>query len=245
MDTQTAYVLALWIGLLPDDLHASAADRLAEKIAKNEHRMTTGFLGTKPLLPVLTANGHHDLAVRLYQSREFPSWGYEVINGATSVWERWDSYTKADGFGRHNAGMNSFSHYSFGAVTEWMFRDLAGIDTDGPGFRRLLIRPDPPTPGSNPDQQPVNWVKAETTTLHGRVVSHWKRDDARFELHVVIPANTTATVLLPAKSADGIQEGGRPLAEVSGVKFLRMEGARAILAAESGTFDFVSDLVAR
>ncbi|MCY2991476.1 MAG: family 78 glycoside hydrolase catalytic domain [Planctomycetota bacterium] len=245
VDTQTAYVLALWIGLLPDDLQASAAARLAEKIAKNEYRMATGFLGTKPLLPVLTANGHHDLAVRLYQSRKFPSWGYEVINGATSVWERWDSYTKADGFGRHNAGMNSFSHYSFGAVTEWMFRDLAGIDTDGPGFQRLLIRPGPPTSGSNPDQQPVDWVQAEYTGLHGRIVSHWKRDGARFDLHVVIPANTTATVLLPTKAADGIQEGGRPLGEVSGVKFLRMEGARAVLAAESGTFDFLSDLGVR
>jgi len=101
----------------------------------------------------------------LFQSRQFPSWGYEMINGATTVWERWDSFTKEHGFnglnGNQNASMNSFSHYSFGAVMEWAFRDLAGIDTEGPGFRQIVIRPNPSTPRSNPDLEPIRWVKAE------------------------------------------------------------------------------------
>ena len=244
VDSQTAYVLALWIGLLPEKSAAKSAAILAEKIARNDYRMTTGFLGTKPILPALTGAGQHDLAVRLFQSRKFPSWGYEVSNGASSVWERWDSFTKEHGFdgqnGKQNASMNSFSHYAFGAVIEWAFRDLAGIDTDGPGFKRILLRPGPPAPGSNPDVQPIDWVKAEYDSIHGRIVSQWKRGTGRFELNVTIPANTTATVFLPASNQAGITEGGRGLAGIEGVKFLRMEGDRAVLEIESGSYRFES-----
>jgi alpha-L-rhamnosidase len=246
VDTQSAYVLALWVGLLPQNCAAQAAARLAEKIVKNEFRMATGFLGTKPLLPVLTAHGHHDLAVRLFQSRRFPSWGYEVLNGATTVWERWDSFTREHGFeglsGQQNASMNSFSHYAFGAVTEWMFRDLAGLDTDGPGFQRLIIKPGPPAPGSNPDVAPIHWARAEYDSIRGRIVSAWKREGERFELEVTLPANTTATVFVPAKSAEAVTESGQPLAAAEGVKFLRMEGDRAVLAVESGRYRLASGL---
>lgn len=242
--TQTAHVLALWVGLLPDKVVGQAAGELAARIARNEYRMATGFLGTKPLLPVLTAHGHHDLAARLFQSRKFPSWGYEVINGATTVWERWDSYTQEHGFngqsGDQNASMNSFSHYSFGAVTEWMFRGLAGIDTDGPGFRRLTLRPAPPSPGSNPDVAPVNWVKAEYGSVQGRISSRWKRENDRFELDLELPANTSATLHLPSKGADTATEGGRPVAQAESVKILRQEGDRTVLAVGSGRYLFRS-----
>ena len=240
VDTQTAYVLALTFELLPDKFIQPAADRLADKIEKNGCRMATGFLGTKPLLPVLSAHGHHDLAVRLFQSRQFPSWGYEVVNGATSIWERWDSYTQEDAFGKHNAAMNSFSHYSFGAVCEWMFRDLAGIDTEGVGFKKILLRPGPPAPNSNPDHQPIEWVKTEYDSIHGPIRSAWKRDADRFEFNATVPANTTATVFLPASSAASITENGQPLAQVKGATFLRLERGRAVLAVESGSFRFVS-----
>jgi alpha-L-rhamnosidase len=200
--------------------------------------MATGFLGTKPLLPVLSAHGQHDLACRLFQSRRFPSWGYEVVNGATTVWERWDSYTKEHGFngasGHQNASMNSFSHYSIGAVMEWGFRTLAGIDTDGPGYKRIIIRPSPPSPGSNPEREPIHWVKAHYDSIHGRIVSNWRRDKESFELEASIPANTTATVYLPAANEAQITESGEPMAKARGVKFLRMEGDRAVLAVESG-----------
>ncbi|HOW63981.1 MAG TPA: family 78 glycoside hydrolase catalytic domain [Candidatus Paceibacterota bacterium] len=242
--TQTAHVLSLAFGLAPEAQRKTIASGLIDRIAKNDYRMATGFLGTKPLLPVLTASEQHDLAVRLFQSRQFPSWGYEVEQGANSVWERWDSFTKEHGFdgaeGNQNAAMNSFSHYSFGAVMEWAFRDLAGIDTDGPGFHRLRIKPGPPTPGSNPDRAPIDWVKAEYDSLRGKILSQWKRSADRFELHLVIPANTSATVFLPATDRATIREAGRPLGAVPGAKFLRMEGDRAVLGVESGTYHFES-----
>ena len=135
VDTQTAYALALYMDLLPDNLRAAAGARLAKKIQDNDTRMSTGFLGTRPLLPVLSATGQYDLAVRLLQSRKYPSWGYEVEQGATTIWERWNSYTKDKGFGgAQNAAMNSFAHYSFGAVCEWMFSQLAGIQTRRAGL---------------------------------------------------------------------------------------------------------------
>lgn len=240
--TQTAHVLALAFGLLPGTVTQPAADQLARMIATNGFRMATGFLGTKPLLPTLTEHGHHGLAVRLFQSRNFPSWGYEVVNGANSVWERWDSFTREHGFdgisGKNNAAMNSFSHYSFGAVTEWMFRHLAGIDTDGPGFGHIVLRPNPPPPGSNPDTPPIDWVKADYASIRGRMESHWRRSGDAFELQAALPANTQATLFLPARNAESIRVDGQPLAQAPGVTFLRMEADRAVLALEAGRYRF-------
>lgn len=249
VESQTAHVLALEFDLLAAATRPLVAEQLAARIAKNDFRMSTGFLGTKPLLPALSAHGQPDLAVRLFQSRRFPSWGYEVEQGATSVWERWDSYTKEHGFnglkGDQNASMNSFSHYAFGAVMEWGFQTLAGIDTAGDGFKRILIRPQPPTPGSNPEQKPIDWVKAHYDSIHGRISSHWRRTGSHFELETMIPANTTATVYLPAMAAEGITESGKALAKAKGVKFLRCEGDRVVLAVEAGSYRFASKIGSR
>jgi alpha-L-rhamnosidase len=247
VNSQTAYALALQMDLMPAELRTAAGTVLADKLRKGETAdnsgMTTGFLGTRPLLPVLTSVGEHDLAVKHFQSRKFPSWGYEVEQGATTIWERWNSYTKDKGFGgKQNAEMNSFAHYAFGAVCEWMMRTLAGIDTDGPGFQRIIIRPSPPSPGSNPEREPINWVKAHYDSTHGRIVCNWRRTPGVFELETTIPANTTATVYLPANSADGVTESGKSLGQAAGVKFLRMEGDRAVLAVESGAYRFTSKL---
>ncbi len=247
VDTETAYVLALYMDLLPDNLRVPAGEILAKMVRAHatdkDSGITTGFLGTRPLLPVLSSVGQNDLAVRLFQSHKFPSWGYEIDQGATTIWERWNSYTRDKGFGgEQNAAMNSFAHYSFGAVCEWMFFRLAGIDTDGPGFRHILIRPGPPSPGSNPEHPPIDWVRAHYDSIHGRIVSNWRFAPGRFELEATIPANTTATVCLPATSAEGITERGRRLAQTRGVRFLRMEGERAVLAVESGTYQFRSKL---
>lgn len=240
VDTQTAYALAIAFDLLPTDQIHAAGRRLADKIAENGNRMATGFLGTKHLLPALTRAGQHDLAVRLFQSRKYPSWGYEVVNGANTVWERWDSYTKEHGFdgatGSNNAAMNSFSHYSFGAVMEWAFRDLAGIDTEGPSYHHVRIRPTPPQPGSNPDVKPIHWVKAQYNGPRGLISSDWSRSEDAFSLNVSIPANTTATVYMPASSSDFVTENGRPIATVEDVKFLRMESGYAVFEIDSGRY---------
>jgi alpha-L-rhamnosidase len=238
VDNQTAYALALDADLFPAGAREGAIRRLAELIERNKFRMTTGFLGTKALLPVLSAHSHNDLAVRLFQSREFPSWGYEVANGATTMWERWNSYTKDKGF--FAPAMNSFSHYAFGAVAEWMFRSLAGIDTDGAGFSRIVIRPEPPSPGSNPDRAPLEWVSANYDSIRGPIASRWRRTADGFELETTIPANTQAIVHLPSSPGGEITEGGKPLARARGVKFVRMEDGRAVLEIGSGTYRFRS-----
>lgn len=240
VNTQTAYVLALSFEMLPPELRKGAADQLAKMIEKNGFRMATGFLGTKHLLPALSRHGYHDLAVRLFQSRKFPSWGYPVENGATSIWERWDSYTKEEAFGRHNAAMNSFSHYAFGAVCEWMFTTLAGIDTDGPGYRKIIIRPGPPSEGSNPDNKPIDWVRARYAGPTGTIAVDWRRVDGHFELDVTIPANTTATIHMPGKEPADITEGGKPVLEAAGVRVAGATAGRVLLGVGGGSYKFVS-----
>jgi alpha-L-rhamnosidase len=135
--------------------------------------------------------------------------------------------------------MNSFSHYSFGAVMQWAFQTLAGIDTDGPGYRRIIIRPRPPTPGSNPERTPVDWVKARYDSPSGRIVSEWRQTKGRFELNVTVPVNSTATVFLPALAKDDIRVNGQPLGKVADVQWLRQENGCAVLTVSSGGYSFV------
>jgi len=210
-ESQTAYVLALDCGLLTDAGERKVAgDRLASllrsKAGENNTGMTTGFLGTKPLLPVLTATGNHDLALTLMQSRNYPSWGYEVANGATTIWERWNSYTKEHGFGgedgKMNASMNSFSHYAFGAVTEWMFTDLAGIAPAEAGYSKIRLHPHFPV-GSK-GAEPITWIKAHHDSPHGRISIHWKHQaDGSLLYEATLPPNTTAELTLPKTSPWG------------------------------------------
>jgi len=241
IDNQTAYALALQMGLFSDALRAKAGAILAEKLRTGESGdqsgMTTGFLGTRPLLPVLSDTGGHDVAVRLFQSRKFPSWGYEVVQGATTIWERWNSFTKDQGFA--NPSMNSFSHYAFGAVGEWMFSHLAGIRSDGPGYRRIVIQPMPPGPEAGDAEHPINWVNAHYDSIQGRIVSRWRNQGGSFELQTTIPPNTTATVMLPANGAQSITESGKPLDQAEGVRWLRQERDRAVLAIGSGSYHFI------
>ena len=136
--------------------------------------------------------------------------------------------------------MNSFAHYSFGAVCEWMFAHLAGIDTDGPGYERILIRPTPPSPNCNPDHKPIDWVRAHYDSIHGRIGSEWKSAPGRFELKATIPANTTGTVYLPVREAAGIRENGRKLDRAKGATFVGMRGDRAVINIESGDYHFTA-----
>jgi alpha-L-rhamnosidase len=248
VDTQTAYALALFMDLIPADLRVQSGKILADKIRAGETAdnsgMTTGFLGTRPLVPVLTSVGENDLAVKHFESRKFPSWGYEVEQGATTIWEHWDSYTKAHGFGgmdgKQNASMNSFDHYSFGAVGEWMLNDLAGIQSAAPGYEKIIIHPHPPSPDRNREHAPIDWVKAHYDSIHGRIASAWRRTADKFELDVQIPANTTATIYLPTGDPDSIRESGQPLASAADVKLLRSENQLAVLGVGSGSYHFAT-----
>ena len=228
-NTQTCYVMALYFNLLPEDKRPLAAKHLVEDIAARGGHLSTGFVGTSMLMPVLAETGHQDVAYRLLLNETFPSWGYSIKHGATSIWERWDGWTAEKGF--QDPGMNSFAHYSFGAVARWMFQSVAGIDTDGPGFKRLLIRPQP-GPG-------LSWVKASYRSLHGLIATEWKTEGGKLAFGVTIPANTTATVSLPAAGPDRVTEGGGLASQARGVKFLRTEGGRVLYNVSAGTYRFV------
>src|SRR5690606_26367712 len=160
-------------------------------------------LGFRPLLPALSATGSSDMAYQLILSTDYPSLGFEVANGATSIWERWDSYTKEKGF-VHNASMNSFSHYAFGAVNEWMFGHMAGIRSDGIGYRNIIIRPEIIDAG-------INEVKAEYRSINGWIRSSWQKTTNRIHQSVDIPANTQASVYIPAARLEDVMVNGKAL----------------------------------
>src|ERR671916_2196062 len=192
-DTQTGYVVALHMELLPEELRAKAAGHLVRTIAEKDWHLSTGFVGVGYLCPVLAEAGHPDVAYRLLNNETYPSWGYTIKIGATTVWERWDGWTEEHGFQSPN--MNSFNHYSLGSVGEWLYRYVAGIDLDPQtsGYGRIVIRP---RPGGG-----LTYARGEYDSVRGRIVSAWSIEGDRFELHVTIPPNTTATVHVPA--ADG------------------------------------------
>jgi len=200
--TQTAYALALAFDLLPENLVPKAAEYFASDVRKFGH-LTTGFVGTPLLCKTLSAIGRDDLAFMLLNNKNYPSWLYPVLQGATTIWERWDGQ-KPDGTFQ-DVGMNSFNHYAYGAIGEWLYRHVAGIDidTEKPGYKHILLAPHP---GGG-----LKSASAEITTLYGKVASSWKFDNTEFVYEVVIPSNTTATVSLPYATAGSVKQDGLTL----------------------------------
>lgn len=192
-NSQTAYVLAIAFDLLDEPVRSKAGQHLVERIEDCNWHLSTGFVGTKDLLPALSKIGRNDVAYRLFFNDTFPSWGFSIKNGATSIWERWDGWTPENGF--QISRMNSFSHYAFGAVGQWMFENIGGIKSDGPGFKKIIIKP-------LPDGK-LTWAKASYNSIRGLIISDWKIEKNLFKLNVSIPANTTATVFLPAENKNG------------------------------------------
>jgi len=227
-NTQTCYVMALYFDLLPDDKRPMAAKYLVDDIQAHQGHLTTGFIGTSMLMPVLAQTGNHETAYRLLLNETYPSWGYSIKHGATSIWERWDGWTAQRGF--QDPGMNSFAHYSFGAVARWMFQSVAGIDTDGPGYQRLVLRPQP-GPG-------LTWVNASYRSLHGLVASQWKTEAGTRTYRLTVPANTVATLYLPNADPKHVTEGGRPAGQSPGVKFLRTERGAVVYEVLAGQYEF-------
>jgi alpha-L-rhamnosidase len=191
-NTQTSYLATLFTGIAPSSLRANMVDRLVKNIEEHGNHLTTGFLGTPFLLFVLDENQHTDLAFKLLLSDTYPSWDYMVKKGATTWWERWNGDTG-------DPGMNSYNHYAFGSVMAWVYRRAAGIDTDstGPGYHHLVIQPH--------FDSTLPRLHVEYDSAYGTVVSDWKESEHRFT--IMIPANTIATVLLPAKKPATIGSG--------------------------------------
>ncbi len=227
-DTQTAYAMAIRFGLLDQETKNLAATHFIDRIEERDWLLSTGFLGLNCLLPALTDINRNDIAYRLLTNRRYPSWGYSIDQGATTVWERWNSYTIEDGFA--STYMNSFNHYAYGSVGEWMFSTLAGIDTDGPGFKKIVIHP---RPGGD-----ITWARAGYDSIRGKISTHWRTKDGSYEQDVTIPPNTTATIYVPAGSLNNVFENSLPAVDSDGVKFVRMSDGFAVFEVGSGSYSF-------
>ncbi len=230
-DTQCGYVLALKFGLVPPQLHDAVVARLIDNIlVKNQGHLTVGLIGMQWLMQTLTDVGRPDVGFTIATQTTRPSWGYMIGKGATTIWERWDCDTQG-------GGMNSEALLILsGNLDAWFYQTLAGINyvPDAPGFKHIIIHPRP--------LGDLTWVKAHHDSLFGRITSEWKRDGNKFTMDITIPANTTATVHVPSKDQGGVSESGRPAANATGVKFLRMENGTAVYTVGSGTYQFQSTL---
>jgi alpha-L-rhamnosidase len=189
-NTQTGYVLALAFGLLPADLVQPAADKLAAKVAATGGHLSVGFLGVENLLPVLAEHNHLDTAYQILLQPGFPGWGYQINNGATTIWERWDGIRTDGTF--NDPGMNSFNHYGLGSVGDFLYREVAGLAPASPGYRTLLFAP---RPGGG-----LTSARAALDTPYGHAVSDWSTSGGKLTLKVTVPPGASATVRLPAST---------------------------------------------
>jgi alpha-L-rhamnosidase len=231
-DTQAGYALALHFHLLPDSLRPEAVKHLLAGIESYQGHISTGIQTTHRMMLELTASGHTDIAYRLLNNRTFPSWGYSIDNGATTIWERWDGYVKGRGF--QDPGMNSFNHWALGAVGEWMARVIGGIhpEEESPGYKRFTLKPQP---GGG-----LTHARLEYGSIRGRIACAWKQEGDTRTLSVTIPPGTMATVYVPTENPASVTESGKPILEAAGVKVLRSEKGAVVLEVGSGSYRFAS-----
>jgi alpha-L-rhamnosidase len=203
--SQTSYVLALHFDLLPKEARPKALENLVRDIERRGYHLSTGFVGTPYINHVLSEGGRLDVAYKLLEQQSWPSWLYSVTQGATTIWERWDGWTHDKGF--QDAGMNSFNHYAYGAIGDWLYSVVAGVDLDPvvPGYKRSILQP---RPGGGLTHAGVN-----LRTQYGPLLSSWRIADHRFRWEVRVPANTSARAILPPEVSEGHVDG----APVSGV----------------------------
>ena len=229
-NTQTAYALALAFDLVPDAWREQAVRRLVEDVRRFKH-LTTGFLGTPYVNPVLSSSGHLDDAYALLLRDQYPSWLYPIKQGATTIWERWDGQKPDSSF--QDPGMNSFNHYAYGAVGAWLYSTVAGIDVDPeqPGYKHVLIRPQP---GGG-----LTRVRASLNTVYGTVASAWEIRDGQFILEVSVPPNAYATARLPHAKLDRVTESGMTLGKAGGIRGTTQAGDTGVVEIGSGHYRFV------
>jgi alpha-L-rhamnosidase len=231
--SQTSGVLPLAFGLVPDDLKAKIFAHLVDKIENETHgHIGTGLIGGQYLNRVLSDNGRADLSYTIVTQKDYPGWGYMVEQGATTIWELWNGNTA-------DPTMNSGNHVMLiGDLVVWFYEYLAGIAPDEaqPGFKHTIMRPMP--------VGDLTFVKATHRSPYGRIASEWHKNGNQFDWRIEIPANTTATVYVPASSLNSVQEGtsGWPAMKARGVTGCKFEKGRAIFELASGTYHFTSQL---
>jgi alpha-L-rhamnosidase len=227
-DAQSCYAMALYYNLYTEELEDVFKKRMIEKFIPYDGRMNTGFHSTLPLMKELAKRGNAKKAFELLETKEFPSWGYSIEQGATSIWERWDGYVKGRGF--QGAGMNSFNHYAFGAVGEWMYENILGIQPDpgSPGFKHFILRP---LPGGT-----LTWAEGSYHAISGNIEVKWKKEDGKFQYDIVVPANTEATVYMPGTDIDKVWLDGKKLSELPGYGDINYEDGYTVFEVESGEY---------
>lgn len=225
--TQTSCLLPLAFGLVPEASRPKVFDTLVENITvKTNGHIGTGLVGGQWLMHNLSDFGRADLAVQLLTNKTYPSWGYMVEKGATTMWELWNGDTA-------DPAMNSGNHVMLvGDMAAWLYEELAGIKADpaSPGFQHIVMKPHP--------AGQLTWAKADYRSIRGPIQSHWRLEGGQFHWTIAIPANTTATIYLPTQDPASVTEGGRPVANVPGVHFVGREGDRAVYRIDSGRYEF-------
>ena len=235
VETQTAHVLALMFDLVEEKDKRRTVDALVKLLRDNKNHLTTGFVGTPYLCHVLSNNGCNNLAYELLQQTDYPSWLYQITKGATTVWEHWDGIKEDGSFWSRD--MNSFNHYAYGAIGDWLYRVVAGIDTDqeNPGYRHILIKP---CPGKG-----LIFARASLQSMYGEIKSEWEKTPVDMKLEMVIPPNTTATVILPDALLEYVYESGRMLEISEGIAGYEQIDKGVRLELGSGTYKFSYNLV--
>lgn len=222
--TQSDQLFALWSGMADDAGYEGAFAQLISAFEQKNRHLSTGIFATKMLFDVLRTNNRNDLAYRIANQKDFPGWGYMIEKGATSLWETW----------AYSDNVYSQNHPMFGSVDEWFYRSLLGINAGSPGFRKIVIKP-----------QPVNgltYAKGSFRSPYGLIESDWQTSGKQFNLKVSIPVNTKAEIWVPAGDASEVKEGGKTTGEIREIKFLRMEEGYAVFATGSGQYNWESPL---
>jgi alpha-L-rhamnosidase len=230
-ETQTGYLMALGFDLVSEEMAQKVLPRLITQIEKADNHLRTGFLGTPLLATVLDKYELTDLMYTILFKETYPSWFFSINQGATTMWERWNSYSHKDGFG--DVGMNSFNHYAYGAIGQWMYERIAGISPLEPGYKKILIAP---VPGG-----PLEHAKAEFNSIYGKISSGWKKVNNGLELDVTIPPNTTAKVVIPISEGLSLKLNGGAIANSLEVKVVAENSNSIELEIVPGEYSFKTE----
>ncbi|GAB2572632.1 glycoside hydrolase family 78 protein [Gracilibacillus alcaliphilus] len=230
ISTQTGQVLALMFNLLEGESKNKAVQQLKQLLNETDCHLTTGFVGTPYLNHVLTENGWNEMAYKLLFQRDYPSWLYQITKGATTIWEHWDGIKEDGTF--WSTDMNSFNHYAYGAIGDWLYRKVAGIELDEevPGFKQFMIKPH--------IGDGLDWVEAKLESVYGTIRSAWKKTDDSISLEVTVPSNTTATVVLLKTKAEQVRENGRELTHAEGIQQVNEQEQQLEVSLVSGKYAF-------
>ena len=230
-ETQTSYLLALAFDLLPENKRKNAQANLLRKLNDADNHLRTGFLGTPLLSQVLDDMGEIDLMYKLLFNETYPSWFYSINQGATTIWERWNSYSKTEGY--NPKSMNSLNHYAYGAIGEWMYERVAGIAPLEAGYKSIKIAPQP--------RAPLTTASATYYTPYGKVASSWTLEGNLFTLNTTIPPNTTATVIVPGNIEKELLVNGAPLKDNDKTKLTKTSIDSFEIQVQPGSYTFTSN----